>query len=119
MNHYFDDIFTRHPNQKEKSNGKSPARHGMRRSSTSRSIGARSDFESEFNGEEYYDHEHEDVRSVGNSAIPLSPGREQERREYEQHEAHYVSEQLERVRSNTSANYENNGDEFEAQLDGQ
>jgi hypothetical protein len=84
----------------------------MRRSSTSRSLGARSDFDHSLNGDE------EDKISVGNSVETETAERERERREADQHTANYVSEQLSRVRSNQSADFED-GDEFEAQLDGQ
>ena len=86
----------------------------MRRSSTSRSIGMRSDYESSMNGDDH----HDEIRSVQNSVAPETAEHEKERLEHDAHEAHYVSEQLSRVRSNTSADFEN-GDEFEAQLDGQ
>jgi hypothetical protein len=82
----------------------------LRRSSTARSIGARSDFDTSTNGD--------DLRSMGNSVGPDTAERERERREADAHTAHYVSEQLSRVRSNQSADFET-GDEFEAQLDGQ
>ncbi len=82
----------------------------MRRSSTARSIGARSDFDVSINGD--------DAHSAVNSVEPETAERERERREADAHTAHYVSEQLSRVRSHQSADYET-GDEFEAQLDGQ
>jgi hypothetical protein len=104
MNHYFDDIFHRHTQAK---GSKSP-RPNMRRSSTSRSIGARSDFG---------DHsEDEDARSVVNSVAPDSAERLREREEADAHTANYVSEALQRVRSNQSQDFVD-GDEFEAQLD--
>jgi hypothetical protein len=102
MNHYFDDILTRHIGQ-----GTKPERPKMRRSSTSRSMGARSDFDVSVNGEE-------DVRSVETD----NDERAKERQEADAHTAHYVSEQLSQVRSHQSAEFET-GDEFEAQLDGQ
>ena len=104
MAHYFDDTFTRHVNQAKAD--KSPY-HTMRRSSTARSIGARSDFDTSVNGDAPV--------SVGPS---FDAERERERQEADVHTANYVSEQLERVRSNVSADFET-GDEFEAQLDGQ
>lgn len=97
MNHYFDDVFTRHLGA-----GTRPEKPKMRRSSTARSIGARSDFDTE------------DVRSVETEDDEQA----KEREEADKHTAHYVSEQLSRVRSHQSADFEN-GDEFEAQLDGQ
>lgn len=60
----------------------------------------------------------DDAHSIGNSVGPDNAERELERREADAHTANYVSEQLSRVRSHTSADFEN-GDEFEAQLDGQ
>lgn len=109
MAHYFDDIFTRHANPKSpKPNGSKPK---MRRSSTTRSIGARSDFDTSAVDDE-------DARSIGNSVETENVDRERERREADAHTAHYVSEQLSRVRSHQSVEFEN-GDEFEAQLDGQ
>lgn len=107
MAHYFDDTFTRHINQAKAD--KSPYHH-MRRSSTARSIGARSDFDTSVNGD--------GLQSVGNSVETETVERERERKEADAHTANYVSEQLERVRSNQSADFET-GDEFEAQLDGQ
>lgn len=104
MAHYFDDVFTRHiagpPKQQ---------RQHIRRSSTNRSMGARSDFDTSVNG----DHE-DDTRSVGNSVAPESPERHRERQEANTHMANYVSEQLERVKSHESFD---NADEFEASLD--
>lgn len=108
MEHYFDDIFTRHIGQPKTS--KPP---GIRRSSTTRSIGARSDFETSVNG----DHE-DDATSMGNSVAADNPERAREREEANAHLSQYVSEQLEKVRSHDSSGFEN-GDEFEAQLDGQ
>jgi hypothetical protein len=109
MSHYFDDVFTRHVANRRGSQSPHPK---MRRSSTSRSLGARSDFDHSLNGDE------EDKISVGNSVETETAERERERREADQHTANYVSEQLSRVRSNQSADFED-GDEFEAQLDGQ
>lgn len=103
MNHYFDDVFTRHVKHKSDK----PGRPFVRRSSTARSIGARSDFDAD------------EARSVGNSVEAEDPERERERREADLHEAEYVSEQLQRVRSHQSVDFEVGGDEFEAQLDGQ
>jgi len=110
MNHYFDDIFTRHNSGKPKKG----SRPGVRRSSTTRSIGARSDFDHSVNGD------YEDLVD-GRSVIHDEDDeeRERERREADAHTAAYVSEQLSRVRSNQSADFEANGDEFEAKLDGQ
>ncbi|KAH7356941.1 Six-hairpin glycosidase-like protein [Rhexocercosporidium sp. MPI-PUGE-AT-0058] len=103
MNHYFDDVFTRHVKHKSDK----VTRPNMRRSSTARSIAARSDFDID------------DTQSIGNSVETENAEREKERKEADFHTANYVSEQLERVRSHQSADFEENGDEYEAQLDGQ
>jgi hypothetical protein len=104
MAHYFDDIFTRHSGHPKRT----PSRPQVRRSSTARSIGARSDFDTSINGEPESEHE---VNSVG----PETAEREREREEADAHTANYVSERLSRVRSR-SVDFER-GDEFEAQLD--
>jgi hypothetical protein len=104
MAHYFDDIFTRHVKEPKSSKPR------LRRSSTARSISARSDFDS-VNG----DHD-DDAQSVGNSVATDNADRQREQSEANAHVAHYVSEQLERVRSRDSAVFEND-DEYEAQLD--
>jgi hypothetical protein len=106
MAHYFDDIFTRHAQPKS-----NRPQQRMRRSSTTRSIGARSDFDASVRGDD-------DAGSIDNSVEPENVERERERREADVHTANYVSEQLSRVRSHQSADFED-GDEFEAQLDGQ
>lgn len=85
MAHYFDDVFGRHIGQPESFKPKP-----MRRSSTSRSIGARSDFNCSVNGDAH----EEDVGSLRNS---VDPEGEKERDEANKHVAHYVSEQLEKV----------------------
>ncbi|KFY35082.1 hypothetical protein V494_06227 [Pseudogymnoascus sp. VKM F-4513 (FW-928)] len=86
MAHYFDDVFGRHIGQPETFKPKP-----MRRSSTSRSIGARSDFNSSINGDA---HTEVDGDSKRNS---VDPEGEREREEVNKHVAHYVSEQLEKV----------------------
>jgi hypothetical protein len=107
MAHYFDDIFTRHVSQPKSS------KPSLRRSSTSRSIGARSDFDASVNGDN-----EKGARSIRNSVATDNPDIERERNEANAHVAQYVSERLERVRSHDSAIFENE-DEYEAQLDGQ
>ena len=114
MNHYFDDIFARHLTNSTNSRRGSASPHPkMRRSSTSRSIGARSDFDHSLNGDEG------DKVSIGNSVDTETTEREKQRKVADEHTAHYVSEQLSRVRSHQSADFDGNGDEYEAQLDGQ
>lgn len=102
MAHYFDDTFSRHISQPKDS------KPSLRRSST-RSIGARSDFDTSVNGDE-----EDDKHSVGNSAPGEDPEQKRLREEADVHVANYVSEQLQKVRSHESAVEE---DEFEAQLD--
>ena len=100
--HYFDDVFGRHV-----SNGAvTPRPKSLRRSSTSRSIAQRSDFNED---------EDEYELSRKNSVGDYDPERDQERKEADAHVAKYVSDQLSKVRSNESLDFSN--DEFEAQLD--
>ena len=109
MNHYFDDVFTRHVNQRKESTA-GDGRPKMRRSSTARSMGARSDFDTSVD-------DNDDARSIGNSVATETEDHRRERLEADEHTAHYVSEQLSRVRSHQSADFDGE-DEFEAQLDG-
>ena len=102
MAHYFDDIYGRNTGR----SGAATPKPQMRRSSTSRSIGARSDFDA--NGT--YD---DDKNSIG----PEDEEREQERKAADEHMHRYVSEQLERVKSENGdedARYEIR-DEYEAE----
>ncbi|KAF2089915.1 glycoside hydrolase family 63 protein-like protein [Saccharata proteae CBS 121410] len=96
--HYFDDVFSRY---------KKPQKPQFRRSSTSRSIGMRSDWnDTESNGKPR-------VNSVGyfdEEAL-------ERKRVQDEQVAHYVSDQLERMMSGESAGKEVD-DELEAQLDG-
>jgi hypothetical protein len=111
MAHYFDDMFARHIGQPKT---KKPSQ--LRRASTTRSIGARSDFDTSVNGDED-SHDLERIRSRQGSVITETPERMREREEADVAQAQYVSEQLQRVRSHQSADDYVNGDEFEAQLD--
>jgi hypothetical protein len=86
MAHYFDDVFGRHIGQPE-----SFKPRPMRRSSTSRSIGNRSEFNVSINGDGHND---DDGQSLRNS---VDPEGEREREEANKHVANYVSEQLEKV----------------------
>ncbi|MCJ1472212.1 hypothetical protein MMC13_000859 [Lambiella insularis] len=101
--HYFDDIFS---HTGKPSNGKP---HHIRRSTTNRSIGNRSSFSSvDANGD--------DVQSIRTRQNSVAIDDSEERAEADKHIAHYVSDQLERIRSDESV--ERYEDEFEAQLDG-
>ena len=79
----------------------------VRRSSTSRSIGNRSSFNVSTNGDD-------DAHSADGFAHTNGDERERRRSEANQHIAKYVTDQLERIRSNESVFDE---DEFEAQLE--
>lgn len=94
MGHYFDDVFHRSAGV--------PHQGGMpriRRSSTARSIGARSDFD-------------DDARSMTNSIHHDDPERAKERSEADAHMHSYVSDQLERYRDERAQGYEHD-DEYE------
>lgn len=114
MNHYFDDIFSR-----GNITPKKPSL--LRRSSTTRSIGNRSDFKSSIGDgvteDDNFDAETLTLRSPTNSVGPDHVERERERIEADAHTAHYISNQLELVKSDDERHFENNVDEFEAQLD--
>ena len=87
----------------------------VRRSSTGRSIGNRSSFNVSANGEE--DGQPADANGInGANGMDGIDGDEKERRSSEanQHIASYVTDQLERLRTNDSVFDE---DEFEAQLE--
>ncbi|EHK46282.1 hypothetical protein TRIATDRAFT_317291 [Trichoderma atroviride IMI 206040] len=102
MAHYFDDIFQRHIDNGVPHPG---GRRHLRRSSTARSIGARSDFESSINGDD-------DARSVTNSVYHDDPERIKEKQEADSHMHRYISDQLRRY--NGAGNEEDSGgDEYE------
>lgn len=104
--HYFDDIFSR----STKPGGSKPTR--IRRSSTTRSIGNQSSFGVSVNGD------HEDTKSTADSAHLEEDDNDEtlrRRNEANEHIANYVTNQLERIRSNESVGVCE--DEFEAQLD--
>lgn len=96
MAHYFDDIFHRNVNGGSHSSGKPR----MRRSSTARSIGARSDFD-------------DDARSMTNSVYTDDPERAKERSEADEHMHRYISDELERYKNETQTGTYENADEFE------
>lgn len=102
--HYFDDILSSGPRPKKPSN--------LRRSSTTRSIGFRSDYETSIDGDD------EDPASPArrkNSIGYLDEDAIKKRKEIEEKFSHYVSGQLERVKTGM-ADYE--PDEFETSVDG-
>ncbi|KAF2005198.1 hypothetical protein P154DRAFT_616441 [Amniculicola lignicola CBS 123094] len=102
--HYFDDIFT------TKGRPKKPQYH--RRSSTARSIGHRSDWETSTNG----DDELQSPIQRSNSIGYLSEDAIKRKTEVDRHTANYVTDQLERLRSHQSDSFD--ADEFETSLDG-
>ncbi|KAF2839510.1 glycoside hydrolase family 63 protein-like protein [Patellaria atrata CBS 101060] len=110
--HYFDDIFHRRKTFGAKPHG------GLRRSSTNRSIGFRTDWEEPTNG----DHaDGEDPRRTPmiriNSVGYLDAEGLKEKEEADEKIAHYVSDQLERMSANGDESASAVGDELEAQLD--
>jgi hypothetical protein len=102
--HYFDDIFTH--------TGKPKKPHHLRRSSTTRSIGHRSDWETSTNGEE------EGLTPINRSNLIgfLDEDALKKKAKTDQHVASYVRDQLERIRSNESPEVDHG--EFETSLDG-
>ncbi len=84
----------------------------MRRSSTARSIGGRSDFEAIENGDEDEGRRRRLSRAV--SVYSNDPDRIQERAEADEHLRYYISEQLERVKHERLTDGAENGDEIEA-----
>jgi hypothetical protein len=107
MAHYFDDVLHRSVGlNKEKFQ-----KPELRRSSTSRSIGARSDFDDSVNEDD------DDIMSLRRSSVSQQHDEEREikRREADAHMHQYISEQLEKVRSHQEHNGHALGDEFETQ----
>ncbi|KID62126.1 glycoside hydrolase family 63, partial [Metarhizium brunneum ARSEF 3297] len=89
MAHYFDDMLQR---GLDLGTPRSPSMRRIRRSSTARSIGARSDFEASANGVD------DDAHSVTNSVIHDDSERAREREEADSHLHRYISDQLERYK---------------------
>ena len=101
--HYFDDIFSKVNRPKQ--------RHHLRRSSTTRSIGDRSDWASTQGDDDALT-----PINRTNSIGYLNEDDLKQKAEMDQHVAHYVTDQLERIRSNDSAEVE--PAEFETSIDG-
>lgn len=106
MSHYFDDMLSRSINL----GSPKQTKPRMRRSSTARSIGARSDFDVDL------DDEDEDARSVADEPVSSEQKaeREAELKEANNHMHQYISDQLERVKSKQDREGMVAGDEFEA-----
>lgn len=102
--HYFDDIFT--------TAGKPKKPAHLRRSSTSRSIGFRSDWETSTNGDE--DEASTPIKRK-NSVGFLDEEAIKQKQLIEERFNHYISGQLERVKTGFQ---EVEADEFEATMDG-
>ena len=103
MSHYFDDIFQR---SVKLGTPRSPSVRHLRRSSTARSIGARSDFDSSLNG-------YEDDAGSANSVVLDDPEREHEKTEADSHLHRYISDQLERYKDENLSGAYVQEDEFE------
>lgn len=104
MMHYFDDTFSRHINTNGTKTPSTPGMPRIRRSSTARSLAVRSDFS---NGTETDDEADPDAyatprrrSSQSSSALMMAdPLRAKEKADADAHMHHYITEQLERVRS--------------------
>ena len=105
MGHYFDDIFQR---SIDLGTPKSPGMRRIRRSSTARSIGARSDFDIPINGVD------DDAASTTDSVYHDDPERIKEKEEADSHLHRYISEQLNRYKDENLKNMVDHQDEFEA-----
>lgn len=92
MAHYFDDMFQR---SLDLGTPRSPGMRRIRRSSTARSIGARSDFDTSVNGVD------DDTHSVSNSVFHDDPDKVKEKEEADSHLHRYISDQLERYKDET------------------
>jgi hypothetical protein len=102
MSHYFDDMFQRTLDIGTPASGGMPR---VRRSSTYRSIGARSDFDT--NGED-------DARSTANSVFHHDdPERAKEKAEADEHMHNYIADQLSRYKSENFRNGPDHEEEFE------
>ncbi|KAK3683988.1 protein phosphatase 2c [Podospora appendiculata] len=114
MAHYFDDIFHRHDGGMQ--TPKSPVSPRLRRTSTSRSISARSDFGgTDVTGDEDDEDDEQLTRRGSADLIALAdPERLQERQQADTHLHTYISQQLERVRLEQDGIGPVEGDEFEA-----
>lgn len=107
MAHYFDDVLSRQILPR------SPSMPRIRRSSTARSIGARSDFDNaDANG---YDDDGYHSTGGGSVVMPEDPEQLRQKAEADAHMHNYITEQLERVKSEQVADTYERGDEFEAQ----
>ena len=119
MAHYFDDIMHRHVNAPESpQTPRTPGPGGrrlLRRSSTARSISARSDFERDYLNGNDDDTDGDGATRRGSTSTHGDPGRMEEKARADEHMHRYISEQLERVRTERGGIGYSGGEEFEAQ----
>lgn len=108
MSHYFDDMFQRSIDAGVPA---SPTMTRVRRSSTARSIGARSDFDASTNGVD----DDDDTTSVFHDHEDEEKNREKE--EADQHMHRYVSDQLNRFKDGQKSERFEHDDEFEPKAD--
>jgi hypothetical protein len=100
MMHYFDDTFSRHVNSSGTKTPSTPSMPRIRRSSTARSLAVRSDFSNGTDEDEDDDAYATPRRgSQGSVLMMADPLRMKEKADADTHMHHYISEQLERVRS--------------------
>lgn len=107
MSHYFDDMFQRSIDAGVPA---SPTMTRVRRSSTARSIGARSDFDASTNGVD-----DDDTTSVFQDHEDDEKSREKE--EADQHMHRYVSDQLSRYKDGQKSERFEHDDEIEPKAD--
>lgn len=99
MAHYFDDVFARGTGRR----GSVASLRHIRRSSTARSIGARSDFETDINGTE-----------DGRSVAVEDTERDRERTEADERLHQYINEQLEKFKEDQATDTYSHPEEYEA-----
>lgn len=115
MMHYFDDTFSRHITAGGTKTPSTPSMPRIRRSSTARSLAVRSDFS---NGTDEDGDEDDGAytprrSSHGSVLLDADPLRAKERADADAHMSRYVSEQLERVRSQRDEEWMSPADEIE------
>lgn len=104
MAHYFDDVMSRQILPR------SPSMPHIRRSSTARSIGARSDFgDADANG---YDDDGYHSTGAGSVTEAEDPEQLRQKAEADEHMRNYITEQLERVKSEQTDQAYEKRDEF-------
>lgn len=108
MAHYFDDMFQR---SVEVGVPQSPKMHRIRRSSTARSIGARSDFV-------FDDDARSDGMSVAAEDAATARRGSRERTEADEHMHAYISDQLNRYKDEMLSDRFSHADEFETSANG-